>query len=52
MSAKRLIIKSHQIGIVNQNLRKIYETPYKLLNSLIISSILSNANIPICFFGG
>ena len=37
MTAKRLIIKPYQTSIVNQFFIKIYETPYKLLKSLIIS---------------
>ena len=52
MSAKRLIIKPYEKRIVNQFFIKIYKTPYKLLNSLIISQMLSNAHTLFCFFGG
>ena len=52
MTAKRLIIKPQQMRIVNQFLRKFYQTPHKLLNSLKFSYILLNANILFCFFGG
>ena len=45
MTAKCLIIKPHWVQIVNNFLKNIYETPYKLLNTLKYSQMLLNSNI-------
>ena len=52
MTAKRLIIKPYQKGIVNRFFEKIYEIPHKLLNTSNNSKMLLYANILFLDFGG